>query len=77
MSIGSTSLRIYDKIILERPVLTLLVTLATIVFFLIYYFLRNPFGNHALLLAQLSFFGIRGIVQTIYYKTAILERFFK
>jgi len=50
---------------------------ATIVFFLIYYFLRSAIGNHALLLAQLSFFGIRGIVQTIYYKTAILERFFK
>ncbi len=36
MSIGSTSLRIYDKIILERPVLTLLVTLATVVFFACY-----------------------------------------
>ncbi|MEN8257978.1 MAG: MMPL family transporter [Thermodesulfobacteriota bacterium] len=33
MSIGPTSLRIYDKIILERPVLSLLVTLAAVVFF--------------------------------------------
>lgn len=51
--------------------------IASILFFLIYYSLRDAIGNHALLFAQLSFFGIRGIVQTIYYKTAILERFFK
>ncbi|MGD2033660.1 MAG: MATE family efflux transporter [Bacteroidales bacterium] len=51
--------------------------IAAVIFFSIYFFLRNTLGNHALLLAQLTFFGIRGIVQTIYYKTAILERFFK
>ena len=51
--------------------------LAALVFFALYYGLRNTLGNHALLLSQLAFFGIRGIMQTIYYKTAILERFFK
>lgn len=51
--------------------------MAAVIFFVLYYGLRNTIGNHALLLSQLSFFAIRGIIQTFYYKTAILERFFK
>jgi hypothetical protein len=38
---------------------------------------NSQMGNHALLLSQLTFIGIRGIMLTIYYKTAILERFLK
>jgi hypothetical protein len=43
--------------------------------------LKNPAGilapDHAPSDRQLSFFGIRGIMQTIYYKSAILDRFLK
>lgn len=51
--------------------------LAALVFLAVFYGLRNSIGNHALLMAQLSFFAIRGVIQTFYYKTAILGRFFE
>ena len=47
------------------------------VFFLIFFTFKAKLGNHALLIAQLCFFGLRGLIQTIYYKSAILDRFFK
>ncbi len=50
--------------------------IAALLFLVLFYSLRNIIGNHALLLAQLTFFAVRGIIQTIYYKTAILGRFF-
>ncbi len=45
---------------------------AAALFFALYYLFRGSCGNHALLMGQMVFFGMRGIVQTIYYKTAIL-----
>lgn len=50
--------------------------IAALVFLLLFFVLREQMGNHALLLAQLSFFALRGIIQTFYYKSAILDRFF-
>ncbi len=50
---------------------------SAIVFFTIFFTFRARLGNHALLIAQLSFFGLRGFLQTMYYKSAILDRFFK
>ena len=50
---------------------------AAAVFFLIYFGLRESLGNHALLIGQLVFFALRGILQTVYYKGAIVERYFK
>lgn len=43
-------------------------------FFAVYWILDQKLENHALLLAQLVFFGVRGILQTIYYKPAILYK---
>lgn len=43
-------------------------------FFGVYWFLDQKLENHALLLAQLVFFGVRGILQSIYYKSAILNK---
>ena len=48
--------------------------LAALLFFTIYLIFDSRIGNHALLIAQLVFFGMRGILQTFYYKPAILER---
>jgi hypothetical protein len=31
-------------------------------------------GNHALLFAQLVFFGMRGILQSFMYKSAVLNK---
>jgi multidrug resistance protein, MATE family len=43
-------------------------------FFVIYQLLDNTLENHALLFAQLVFFGARGILLTIYYKPAIINK---
>jgi multidrug resistance protein, MATE family len=51
--------------------------ISAIVFFTIFFTFKGSLGNHALLIAQLCFFALRGIIQTIYYKSAILDRFFK
>jgi MATE family multidrug resistance protein len=51
--------------------------ISAILFFTIFYIFKGRLGNHALLAAQLCFFALRGFIQTIYYKSAILERFFK
>ena len=48
--------------------------LAAVLFFLCYKLLDNKLENHALLLAQLIFFGTRGLVQSIRYKPAILNK---
>ena len=48
--------------------------LGAVVFFSVYYGLQNNWGNHALLFAQFTFFGVRGIYQTITYKKAIFDR---
>lgn len=47
---------------------------AALLFFLIYKLLDQKINNHALLLAQLVFFGTRGILQSFYYKPAILNK---
>jgi MATE family multidrug resistance protein len=47
---------------------------SALLFFIIYKLLDNVLGNHALLLAQLVFFGARGLLQTIYYKPAIINK---
>lgn len=47
---------------------------AALMFFLSYKLLENNYGNHALLFAQLVFFGMRGILQSVYYKSAILQK---
>lgn len=47
---------------------------AATLFFISYKLLEPIYGNHALLFAQLVFFGMRGILQTIYYKSAVLKR---
>lgn len=47
---------------------------AAILFFAVYLSLGPRFENHALLLAQLVFFGVRGILLTLYYKPAILRK---
>lgn len=46
---------------------------SAVLFFLTYIAFKNAYGNHALLLAQLVFFGMRGILQTFYYKPAIIN----
>jgi MATE family multidrug resistance protein len=51
--------------------------ISAIVFFTIFFTFREKLGNHALLIAQLCFFGLRGVIQTVYYRPAILDRFFK
>jgi MATE family multidrug resistance protein len=51
--------------------------ISAVVFFTIFFTFKGSLGNHALLIAQLCFFALRGIIQTIYYKSAILDRFFK
>ena len=51
--------------------------LAAVIFITLYLSLRSRLGNHALLIAQLAFFATRGVVQTIFYKSAILQRYFK
>lgn len=43
-------------------------------FFICIYTLDQYIGNHALLLAQLIFFGARGLIQSFYYKPAILNK---
>lgn len=48
--------------------------IAAIVFFMVYYLLKNSIGNHALLMAQLVFFGMRGILQSFLYKSAVLNK---
>jgi MATE family multidrug resistance protein len=48
--------------------------IASICFFITYYFLKNTIGNHALLLAQLVFFGMRGILQSFLFKQAIIKK---
>lgn len=48
--------------------------IAASVFFILFATLSWKFGNHALLLAQLVFFGLRGLIQTRKYKTAILDK---
>ena len=47
---------------------------AALLFFLTYRLLEASLGNHALLLAQLVFFGMRGILQSFYYKSAVLNK---
>lgn len=51
--------------------------ISAIVFFTIFFTFKGRIGNHALLIAQLCFFALRGIILTIYYKSAIFDRFFK
>lgn len=48
--------------------------LAAVLFFVTYKLLSPAMGNHALLLAQLVFFGMRGILQSFLYKSAILNK---
>ncbi len=43
-------------------------------FFATYYGLKTFMGNHALLMAQLVFFGMRGILQSFLYKRAVLNK---
>jgi multidrug resistance protein, MATE family len=50
---------------------------AALLFFATYKLLENTYGNHALLFAQLVFFGMRGILQSIFYKSAILKKILK
>lgn len=42
-------------------------------FFCIYLLLNGVLNNHALLFAQVLFFALRGILQTIFYKRAIIH----
>ena len=51
---------------------TLLIS-AFAVFAPVYYFLNPVWGNHALWLAMLMFMLARGVVQTLFYKRAILN----
>lgn len=48
--------------------------IAAILFFTIYKLFSGTYGNHALLLAQLVFFGMRGILQSFLYKQAVLKK---
>ncbi|MBN2485417.1 MAG: MATE family efflux transporter [Bacteroidales bacterium] len=48
--------------------------IAALLFFAVYYFLEPYYANHALLFAQLVFFGMRGILQSFLYKPAILNK---
>jgi MATE family multidrug resistance protein len=48
--------------------------IAALMFFIVFKFLDNKIDNHALLFAQLVFFGVRGILQTFYYKPAIVNK---
>ncbi len=50
---------------------------AALLFFATYKLLEDTYGNHALLFAQLVFFGMRGILQNIFYKSAILKKILK
>ncbi len=43
-------------------------------FFATYYGLKTFMGNHALLMAQLVFFGMRGILQSFLYKPAVYNK---
>ncbi len=47
---------------------------AAVLFFIIYITLDNKLGNHALLLGQVVFFGMRGLIQTFLYKGAIINK---
>ena len=62
--LGATSVKVYRNSTL----------VAALLFFTVYYCLYNGIGNHSLLLAQLIFFGARGIIQTIFYKKAIITK---
>jgi MATE family multidrug resistance protein len=48
--------------------------IAAALFFIIYLFFDNSLNNHALLLGQLVFFAARGIIQSIYFKPAIINK---
>lgn len=48
--------------------------IAAFCFFSIYFFGGEKWGNHTLLFAQLVFFGMRGILQSIWYKKAVLMK---
>lgn len=50
--------------------------ISALLFLILFFSFRERIGNHALLLAQLSFFALRGIIQSFYYKSAILDRYF-
>ncbi len=62
--LGATSVKVYRNSTL----------VAAVCFFVLYYSLHSYYGNHSLLMAQLLFFGIRGFIQTVYYKPAILSK---
>lgn len=50
---------------------------AALFFFVTYKVLESTYGNHALLFAQLVFFGMRGILQSFFYKSAIIKKMLK
>ncbi len=45
-------------------------------FFAAYLPLKDIYGNHALLMAQLLFFGMRSLLLTLWYRRAVLHRYF-
>jgi MATE family multidrug resistance protein len=50
--------------------------IAALLFFVVYKLLDSRVDNHGLLLAQLVFFGVRGLLQTLWYKPAIINKIF-